>query len=64
MKTTYLLFWERKSTYRKRAIITRGLYIFCPILTAIYIVERSALQTIYLLKTRKSMVYSQGQFKI
>ena len=32
-----------------RAIITRGLYIFTPFLTAVYIVERLVLQTIYVL---------------
>ena len=33
--------------YRTRVIITRGSYIFYPIFTAVYIVERLVLQTIY-----------------
>jgi hypothetical protein len=35
--------------YRKRAIISRGLYIFTPFLTAVYNQEWLILQTIYLL---------------
>ena len=36
--------------YGTRAIITRGMYIFTPFFTAVYIVERLVLQTIYVLK--------------
>ena len=34
--------------YRTRAIITRGLYLFTPFFTLVYIVERLVLHTIYL----------------
>ena len=40
-----------KVKYRRRVIISRGLYIFYPIFTAAYIVELLVLQTIYVLKT-------------
>ena len=53
------------------AIITRALYIFNPFFTAIYIVEWSVLQTIYVLNKEilqfqglKSMVYNQEWFQI
>ena len=36
-------------TYRTRAMITRGLYIFYPIFTAVYNEEWLILQTIYVL---------------
>ena len=36
-------------TNRTRAIIAHGLYIFYPIFTAVYILERLVLQTIYVL---------------
>ena len=35
--------------YHKRAIISRGLYFFPAFFTAVYIVERLVLQTIYIL---------------
>ena len=38
-----------RRTYRTRTIKTRGLYIFTPFFTAVYIVERLVLQTIYVL---------------
>ena len=51
--------------YRTHAIITRGLYIFTPYFTAVYIVERLVLQTIYVLNKEihqflglKSTVYN------
>ena len=51
--------------YRTGAIISRGLYIFYPIFTEVYIVERLVLQTIYVLKQEilqffglKSAVYN------
>ena len=57
--------------YRTRAIITRGLYIFYPIFTAVYIEERFILQTIFVLKTEilhflslKSAVYTQERLLI
>ena len=59
------------STYHMCAIITRALYIFNPFFTAIYIVEWSVLQTIYVLNKEilqfqglKSMVYNQEWFQI
>ena len=55
---------------RMRAIITGGLYIFYPIFTAVYIVERLILQTIYVLKKEilrflglKSAVYNQERLQ-
>ena len=36
---------NEKNIYRTRAIITRGLYIFYPIFTAVYIVERFVMQS-------------------
>ena len=55
-------------TYRMRAIITRGLYIFLP---PFYIEERFILQTIYVLKTEilhflslKSAVYTRERLLI
>ena len=39
-------------TYCTRAIITRGLYIFTPFFTAVYIVERLVLRTIYVLNKK------------
>ena len=51
-----------------RAIISRGLYIFTPFFSAVYIVERLILQTIYVLNKEilqflglKSAVYNQEQ---
>ena len=41
-------------TYRTRAIITRGLYFFYPIFTAVYNQERLILQTTYVLKRGNS----------
>ena len=38
-----------KENYRTRAIINRGLYIFTSFFTAVVIVERLVLQTIYVL---------------
>ena len=35
--------------YRSRAILSRGLYTFYPIFTAVHIVERLVLHTIYVL---------------
>ena len=40
---------QTKKIYRKRAIINRGLYIFTPFFTAVYIVEQLVLQTIYVI---------------
>ena len=37
---------DKYLTYRTRAIITRGLYIFYPIFSAVYNQERLILQTI------------------
>ena len=42
-------FEQTKKIYRKHAIVNRGLYIFTPFFTAVYIVERLVLQTIYIL---------------
>ena len=57
--------------YCTRAIITRGLYIFYPIFTVVYIEERFILQTIYVLKkgilhflSLKSAVYTQERLLI
>ena len=36
----------QKSTYRTRAIITRGLYFFTPFFSAVYNQERLILQTV------------------
>ena len=54
--------------YCTRAIVTRGLYILTPFFTAVYIVERLVLQTIYVLNKEilqflglKSAVYDQEQ---
>ena len=51
--------------YHTCAIITRGLYIFTPFFTAVYIVEQLVLQTIYVLNKEilqflglKSVVYN------
>ena len=44
---TWLQLWSIILGYRTRTIITRCLYIFYPIFTAVYIVERLVLQTIY-----------------
>ena len=56
--------------YRTRPISSRGLYIFYPIFTAVYIVERLILQTIYALKKKilrflglKSAVYSRERLQ-
>jgi len=38
-------------TYHMRAIFHCGLYAFTPFFTAVYIVERLVLQTIYVLKS-------------
>ena len=60
-----------KKSNRKRAIITRSLYIFTPFFTAVYIVERLMLQTIYELNKEilqflglKSAVYNRERFQI
>ena len=57
--------------YRTRAIITRGLYLFYPIFTAVYIVEQLVLQPIYILNKEilqllglKSTVFNQVRFQI
>ena len=51
-----------------RAIISRGLYIFYPIFTAVYIQKRLILQTDYVLKSGNSSkiaaVYNQERFQI
>jgi hypothetical protein len=55
------------SRYRTRAIISLGLYIFTPLFTAAYIVERLVLQTILQCTKQgnssifslKSMVFNQ-----
>ena len=53
------------------AIITNDLYIFTPFFTAVYIVERLGLQTIYVVNKEilqflglKSAVYNREQFQI
>ena len=43
---------EFNFTYRKRAIISRGLYVFHLIFTAVYIVEWLVLQTIHVLNKK------------
>ena len=43
--------------YRTRAIITRGLYFFYTIFTAVYIVERLLLQTAYVLNNANSSFF-------
>ena len=43
--------------YHTRAIISRGLYIFYPIFTVVYIVERLVLQTVYVLKKGNSLIF-------
>ena len=54
--------------YRTRAIISRGLYIFYPIFSAVYIQKRLILQTVYVLKSgnssKISAVYNQERFQI
>jgi hypothetical protein len=57
--------------YRMRAIITRGLYIFTPFFTAVYIVEQLVLQTILYLNKEilqllglKSAVCNQERVQI
>ena len=40
-----------------RAIISRNLYIFYPMFTAVYIVERLVLQAIYELKKGNSTIF-------
>ena len=51
----------RMYTNRTLAIIARGLYIFYPIFTAVYILERLVLQTIYVLK-KKILQFSGLKF--
>ena len=62
---------EQDIRYRPRAIISRGLYIFYPIFTADYILERLVLQTIHVLNKEilqflclKSAVYNGEWFQI
>ena len=61
----------RMYTNRTLAIIARGLYIFYPIFTAVYIVAWLVLQTIYVLYKDIlqflgliSAVYNQEQFQL
>ena len=58
-------------TFRTRAIISRGLYIFTLFFTGVYIVEQLVLQTIYVLNKEilkilgiKSAVYNWERFQI
>ena len=57
-----------QNTYRRRAIITRGLYFFTPFFTAVYNQERLILQTTYVLKrgnsSKNAAVYNQERFQI
>ena len=64
-------FFEKINKYRTRNIISHGLYIFTPIFSAVYFVERLILQTIYVLNKEilqflglKSAVYNQERFQI
>ena len=45
--------------YRTRAIITRGLYIFTPFFTTVFIVKRLVLQTIYVLNKEILQFFGQ-----
>ena len=60
-----------ENMYRTSAIISRGLYIFTPFFTVVYIVERFVFQTIFVLNKeilqflgQKSAVYNCERFKI
>ena len=54
---SWLLKYVLVSRYRTRTIITRGLYFFTPLFTAVYIVERLLLQTAYVLNNDNSSFF-------